>query len=68
MAVGRGRGAKAAMAALLTSMYLFLYAPIVYVIYTSFAADIVWPFPPAFSATSYSDLFASSLYTEALWN
>ena len=33
----------------LVALYVFLYAPILYVIYTSFAADIVWPFPPAFT-------------------
>ena len=54
--------------ALLVLLYVFLYAPIFYVIYTSFAADIVWPFPPSFSLTSYEDLFGSSLYAEALWN
>ena len=27
-------------------LYVFLYAPILYVIYTSFSDDIVWPFPP----------------------
>lgn len=53
---------------LLLAIYAFLYAPIFYVIYTSFAADIVWPFPPAFSLASYTDLFESSLYAEALWN
>ena len=31
------------------AIYVFLYAPIFYVIYTSFAADIVWPFPPSFT-------------------
>jgi ABC-type spermidine/putrescine transport system permease subunit II len=62
------RGAIIAMGALLVGVYVFLYAPIFYVIYTSFAADIVWPFPPSFSTTSYSDLFASSLYGAALHN
>ncbi|MGH6934470.1 MAG: ABC transporter permease [Dongiaceae bacterium] len=57
-----------AMGVLLVGLYVFLYAPIFYVIYTSFAADIVWPFPPAFSISSYQDLFASSLYGEALGN
>jgi ABC-type spermidine/putrescine transport system permease subunit II len=57
-----------AMAALLIVLYLFLYAPILYVIYTSFAADIVWPFPPAFTLQPYVDLFDSSLYGEAMWN
>ena len=56
------------MGALLVGLYIFLYAPIFYVIYTSFAADIVWPFPPSFSVSSYEDLFASSLYSQALWN
>ncbi len=49
-------------------LYVFLYAPIFYVVYTSFSADIVWPFPPAFSLSGYSDLFSSSLYGEALVN
>ena len=53
---------------LLIVLYIFLYAPIFYVIYTSFAADIVWPFPPSFSTSSYEDLFASSLYAKALSN
>lgn len=52
----------------LAAMYVFLYAPILYVIYTSFAADIVWPFPPSFTLAAYGDLFASSLYGEALAN
>jgi ABC-type spermidine/putrescine transport system permease subunit II len=56
------------MAGLLAAIYVFLYAPIFYVIYTSFSADIVWPFPPSFSAESYRDLFASSLYGDALAN
>ena len=59
---------KLAGGALLLATYAFLYAPILYVIYTSFAEDIVWPFPPAFSVSSYEDLFASSLYSEALYN
>ena len=35
------REAVIAMGALLIGFYVFLYAPIFYVIYTSFAADIV---------------------------
>ena len=38
--------------ALLLATYAFLYAPILSVIYTSFAEDIVWPFPPSFSRAS----------------
>lgn len=58
----------AAMVLGLGLLYLFLYAPIFYVVYTSFAADIVWPFPPAFTFSGYADLFSSSLYGEALLN
>ena len=44
--------------ALLLVTYVFLYAPILYVIYTSFSEDIIWPFPPSFSLSPYEDLFA----------
>lgn len=60
--------AAVAMSVGLAAMYAFLYAPILYVIYTSFAADVVWPFPPSFTLTAYEDLFASSLYGAALSN
>jgi ABC-type spermidine/putrescine transport system permease subunit II len=56
------------MIGLLVALYAFLYAPILYVIYTSFAEDIVWPFPPACTLQAYLDVFASSLYADALRN
>jgi ABC-type spermidine/putrescine transport system permease subunit II len=56
---------KLAGGALLVATYVFLYAPILYVIYTSFSEDVIWPFPPSFSVSSYEDLFASSLYSKA---
>jgi ABC-type spermidine/putrescine transport system permease subunit II len=64
---GAARG-RAAMGLLLLGLIVFLYAPVLYVIYASFAEDIVWPFPPAFSLLPYEDLFASSLHGEALRN
>jgi ABC-type spermidine/putrescine transport system permease subunit II len=64
----RARSVALALGLLLTALYIVLYAPIFYLIYTSFAADIVWPFPPSFSTSSYEDLFASSLYGDALRN
>jgi ABC-type spermidine/putrescine transport system permease subunit II len=64
----RARSVVIAMGILLVALYAVLYAPIFYVIYTSFAEDIVWPFPPSFSTSSYADLFASSLYGDALRN
>lgn len=68
MSRARASVATASMSMGLAALYVFLYAPILYVIYTSFAADIVWPFPPSFTLTAYVDLFDSSLYGEALAN
>ena len=59
---------KGSASLLLALLYLFLYAPIVYVIYTSFNRDLIWPFPPDFTLDAYGKLAASSTYHEALWN
>jgi len=56
------------MRAFISSVYLFLYAPILYVIYASFSRDIVWPFPPSFTTDAYVELFDNALYTDALHN
>jgi len=68
MSAPRAQVATISMSFGLAAIYVFLYAPILYVIYTSFAADIVWPFPPSFTLSAYDDLFSSSLYGEALAN
>ena len=57
-----------AMAGLLLLLYLFLYAPILYVIYASFSQDIVWPFPPSFTTDAYRELLDNALYADALKN
>ena len=62
------RRAVSSSIVLLVVLYVFLYAPILYVIYTSFAEDIVWPFPPSFTLQAYADVFDSSLYADALRN
>jgi ABC-type spermidine/putrescine transport system permease subunit II len=59
---------RLAAIALLVLLYVFLYAPILYVIYTSFAEDIVWPFPPSFTLQAYRDVVDSSLYIDGLRN
>jgi|GEM_PF-211726 len=56
------------MGGLLLLLYVFLYAPILYVIYASFSQDIVWPFPPSFTIDAYAELFGNSLYSDALSN
>ena len=53
---------------LLAGLYIFLYAPIVYVIYISFNKDLIWPFPPQWTLDAYELLWTSTSYKEALWN
>ena len=56
------------LGSLLVLLYLFLYAPIAYIIYASFASNIVWPFPLDFTWKAYGTLAISSDYQQALWN
>src|SRR4029079_7260421 len=56
------------MGSLLVLLYVFLYAPILFVIYASFSQDIVWPFPPSFTTDAYVELLDNSLYADALKN
>lgn len=56
------------MAVALGLLYIFLYAPIAYVIYASFSEDIVWPFPPSLTLQAYANVFNDSLYGNALIN
>lgn len=60
--------ARASGGFLLATLYLFLYAPIAYVIYTSFQKDLNWPFPPKWTLMHYSALAADRTYQEGLWN
>lgn len=56
------------LGALLCLLCVFLYLPIGYVIFTSFSEDIVWPFPPTFTLSSYERLFSDPLYSAAFKN
>ena len=53
---------------MLVLLYVFLYAPILLIIYTSFSKDIVWPFPPQFSLKGFELLWIGRTYHEALVN
>lgn len=66
-ALGDG-AAKLGGAALLVSLYVFLYAPIAYVIWTSFQSDLNWPFPPKWTLKHYAALLADNTYQSGLWN
>ncbi|MPY90159.1 MAG: hypothetical protein GEU99_19825 [Luteitalea sp.] len=53
---------------LLAALYLFLYGPILYVIYVSFQIDSIWPFPPTLTLEHHTDLWQRRDYHAALWN
>ncbi|MGI9415235.1 MAG: ABC transporter permease [Hyphomicrobiales bacterium] len=53
---------------MLVALYLFLYAPIFYIIYQSFSKSIAWPFPFKFSLRGYELLWVGRTYHEALYN
>ena len=53
---------------LLVLLYVFLYAPIAYVIYVSFQANSVWPFPPSFTLEHYAELLELRDFHSALVN
>ena len=59
---------KAGAGVMLAALYIFLYAPIAYITYTSFNLDTVWPFPPKWTLGAYTALAGSRTYGEALWN
>jgi len=59
---------RLSMGVLLLFLYIFLYAPILYVIYASISQDIVWPFPPSLTTEAYAELFDNQLYADALRN
>ncbi|MCB9947597.1 MAG: ABC transporter permease [Rhodospirillaceae bacterium] len=62
------RGTFSIQVQLLALLYLFLYAPIAYVIYVSFQKDSVWPFPPDFTLEHYADLLHLRDFHAALVN
>jgi ABC-type spermidine/putrescine transport system permease subunit II len=69
--VDQGLGAhavKAVNGGLLVLLYVFLYAPIFYIIYASLSSNAVWPFPLDFTTDAYIELTLSSEYQQALWN
>ncbi len=62
------RLSRTLLGTLLVLVYAFLFAPVVYVAYTSFAGDIAWPFPWDFTTEAYADLTVSRAYQQSLWN
>ena len=53
---------------MLVLLYLFLYAPVFYIIYQSLSKNIAWPFPFKFSLKGYELLWVGRTYHEALYN
>jgi ABC-type spermidine/putrescine transport system permease subunit II len=63
-----GRLGAGVQALLLAALYLFLYGPILYIVYASLQIDSVWPFPPAFTLEHHGDLWQRRDYHAALRN
>lgn len=63
-----GRLGAGVQALLLVALYIFLYGPILYIVYVSFQIDGVWPFPPAFTLEHHADLWQRRDYHAALRN
>lgn len=53
---------------MLALLYVFLFAPVAYLVYTSFARDTTWPFPWRFTFKAYISLADQRAYKEALMN
>ena len=53
---------------MLVLLYVFLFAPVVYLVYTSFASNTTWPFPWNPTFMGYIQLADLRAYREALWN
>lgn len=64
----RSRFAFSAQALLLGLLYLFLYAPILYIVYVAFQTDSIWPFPPDFTLEHFQSLLEQRDYTAGFWN
>jgi ABC-type spermidine/putrescine transport system permease subunit II len=62
------RSARALSVVMLAGLYVFLYAPIVYIAYVSLQADSVWPFPPDFTSRNYASLLELRDFKWALGN
>jgi ABC-type spermidine/putrescine transport system permease subunit II len=52
----------------LVGLYVFLYAPILCIIYIAFQADSVWPFPPSFTLDHFAALWAGREYHSGFLN
>ncbi|MSP82421.1 MAG: ABC transporter permease subunit [Alphaproteobacteria bacterium] len=64
----RNRLTPITLGTMLVALYLFLFAPVIYLVYASFARDTVWPFPWHFTVAGYVDLAGARAYQQALWN
>lgn len=53
---------------MLAVLYVFLFAPVIYLVYTSFATVTDWPFPWDFTFQGYIDLWEARTYHDALGN
>lgn len=59
---------KEVLRLMVVGLYVFLYAPIAYIIYVAFQQDSVWPFPPSFTLEHFESLIELDIYHAGLVN
>ena len=65
MRAGLGIGVQALF---LVGLYIFLYGPILSIMYISVQVDSVWPFPPQFTSEHFASLWAGREYHSGFLN
>jgi ABC-type spermidine/putrescine transport system permease subunit II len=63
-----GLAGRSLSVVMLVTIYAFLYAPILYIIYQSISKITAWPFPFRFSLQGYELLWVGRTYHEGLYN
>ncbi len=64
----RDRLTPLVLGTMLAVLYVFLFAPVIYLMYASFARETDWPFPWHFNLDAYIDLAGARAYQQALSN
>ncbi len=52
----------------LLALYVFLYLPILYIVYASVQVDAIWPFPPDFTGEHFASIWQNSDYIAGFKN
>lgn len=64
----KDRVTKWLLGALLLTAYVFLYMPVVHILFASLSSRPNFPYPPEFNVASYARLYTNSVYQSAFTN